>query len=298
VELLAENAGSRPSLQLPVGTAGKVGFVEMEFAPSRGLTRLVRSRYQIPLQLLRAMHYDSAEPTMAYMSVIAPVGGVVQGDRLKLSAKARAGAAAHVTTVSATNVYSMETDYGSLEEELCVDADAYLEYLPDPIIPHRNARYRQSTRLVVDPDGCLVYGEILLPGRIHMNAEVFQYDEVDFRLRALRPDGSLLFVDHFLLEPKQMNCDQIGRVGSLGIITTIYVLCPPRYLPDLRQALSEASLQPPLALVGFSELPESSGMMLRGLTADTVLAGRLLTSAWQAARRVLRGTPIPEVRKY
>lgn len=295
---LPAQTGDHPTLQLPVGTPGKVGIVHMEFAPARGLTRLVRSRHQVPFQLLRAMHYDPAEPAMAYMTVASPVGGVVQGDRLTLSATVRTGSAAHVTTVSATNVYTMEVDYGSLDEELMVEAGAYLEYLPDPIIPHKGARYRQSTRLVVDPEGCLLYGEMLLPGRIHMNGEVFAYQEVDFRLRALRPDGSLLFVDRFVLEPQRINCRQVGRLGRLGVMTTLYILCPPGYLAPLRQALGAVTLPPAEGLVGFSELPERSGMMLRGLTADTVEASRLLRAGWQAARAVLRGTPIPDTRKY
>lgn len=305
------------SLPLPVGSPGKVGFVTLAFAPVRGLTRLVTSRYQIPFQVMRAMHYDSDEPTMAYVTVVSPVGGVVQGDRLSLSATARTGSAAHITTASATNIYSMELDEGRLAEEFVVEADAYLEYLPDQLIPHRTARYRQETRFIVDPAGCLLYGETLLPGRIHMDDELFQYDWVDLGLRAERPDGTLLFADRLHLEPGRDDCRRIGRMGALPVMTSLYVLCPPSYQGALRTALDSLDFEPPEgksrgqsdlssagvcppegALVGVTELPAQSGLMLRGLTADTILASRLLKEAWRAARQVLRGTPIPAQRKY
>lgn len=290
--------GEDPALALPVGSPGKVGFVTLAFAPVRGLTRLVTNQYQIPFQVMRAMHYDGNEPTMAYVTVVSPVGGIVQGDRLSLSATARTGSAAHVTTASATNIYSMELDDGRLAEEFVVEADAYLEYLPDQLIPHRAARYRQETRFVVDPAGCLVYGEVLLPGRIHMDDELFQYDWVDLRMRALRPDGSLLFADRLFLEPGRADCRRIGRLGALPIMTSLYVLCPPTYQGALREALDSLEFEPPEALVGVTELPAQSGLMLRGLTADTILANRLLKSAWAAARQALRDTAIPAQRKY
>lgn len=285
------------TLTLPVGSPGKVGFLELEFAPVRRLTRLVTNHHQVPFQVLRAMHYDSEEPAMAYVTIISPVGGIVQGDRLRLAVTVRAGSAAHVTTAAATSIYTMETDYGRLEEVLTVEAGAYLEYLPEQLIPHRAARYRQSTRLVVHPEGCLLYGEILLPGRIHMNAERFCFDEVDLRLRALRPDQQLLFADRLLLEPQQAEVRRVGRMGPLEVMTTLYILCPPSFLPELRAKLVALDFQPPGALVGVSELPEGSGLLLRGLTTDTILANRLRYAAWQVARQVLRGTAVPERRR-
>lgn len=294
-----EETSSEPALQLPVGSPGKVGLLDMDFAVVGETTKMVAHKQRVPYQVLRAMYYDLSEPNMAYTTVLSPTGGLLQGDRLTLGITVRSGASVHVTTAAATNVYTMKADHASLDEELLVEPHGYLEYIPDPIIPHKHARYVQNTRLVADPDGVLVYGETLLPGRIAMDDEIFQYDRLDIRVRALRPDGKLLFNDRLYIDPTQAAWSNAGRMGDYLIMCNLFCLVPAQLLGRLREAFT--ALPPPPkadAVVGFSELPHESGLLLRCLAKDTITASGLMGEWWRCTRQALRGTQPPETRKY
>ena len=70
------------------------------------------------------------------------------------------GARAHVTTQSATKIHSMDANYAAQTQTLALADDAYLEFLPDPIIPHRRARFVSDTQISVAPSATLLYAEI------------------------------------------------------------------------------------------------------------------------------------------
>ena len=73
----------------------------------------------------------------------------------------------NVTTQSATKIHAMDANYALQTQEFVLDDGAYLEYLPDPVIPHRQARFASETRITVHPTASLVCSEIVQPGRTY-----------------------------------------------------------------------------------------------------------------------------------
>lgn len=112
---------------------------------------------------------------MAYIYVISPSGGILQGDRYRTDVLLKNKAVAHMTTQGATSIYSMNSNFASQIVNITVDENCYFEWIPDQIIPNKNSRYYQKVNLNIHDNATLVYSEILTPGRVAME-ESFEYD--------------------------------------------------------------------------------------------------------------------------
>ena len=106
-------------------------------------------------------------PDLAWLFMISTAGCVLQGDRLALDVTLAPGARAHVTTQSATKVHTMDANCAVQTQSIALADGAYLEFMPEPLIPHRGARYLADTRISIAPTATLLYAEILQPGRKH-----------------------------------------------------------------------------------------------------------------------------------
>lgn len=131
----------------------------------------------MPFLVQRALYWDEAMPQMPCIFIITTTGCVLQGDRMALEIEVGKNAQAHVTTQSATKVHMMNANYASQLQDIVVEEGGYLEYMPDPLIPHRTSRFLSKTRLSVAETGSLLYAEVVLPGRkYHHEDEMFGFD--------------------------------------------------------------------------------------------------------------------------
>ncbi|MFD8750349.1 urease accessory protein UreD [Kitasatospora sp. NPDC059577] len=292
---------------LAVGRPGKVGLLELAFERIGGRTELTGHYQKSPLQIMRPLYYDPARPDLAVTFLLSTGGGILQADRLRTDVRCGAGTAVHLTTQAATKVYRMEHDYATQLVHLTAGPGAYVEYLPEPVIPFVDSRLYQRTVLTVDPDATVLASETVLAGRLargERNAYRVFASDLDVR----RPDGSPVALDAVRLEPSR------GRAGGSGVagagsgvtgpavlaghdvMSSLYVLsplAPPGRVADaLHEALADCGL-----LYGVSVLPRDSGAWLRLLGSDTRACAAALRSAWDAVRRLLIGAPAPELRK-
>ena len=65
---------------------------------------------------------------MAYLFVVSPSGGILQGDRYRTDLLLKNNAKAHITTQGATRVYSMDSNSASQIVNITVGENCYLEY--------------------------------------------------------------------------------------------------------------------------------------------------------------------------
>lgn len=301
--------------QLGVGRPGKVGVLRLELAPSNGATRIVRSYSRVPLQVLKALYCDPARPDQAFLYLSSVAGGILQGDRLSVEVVARPGSRAHLTTQAMTKVYRMAHGYATQTVRLRAESGSYLEYLPDPTIPFRGARYHQELVLERAAGGTLLAWDILLPGRV-ASGEAFAYDIVCLRARGLAAaerTGSescqtdeqtasipLLpsFQDTLLLEPAQRDPHATGVLGPFSVIGTLYVLTDAVPVNTLVAALGDAAPAEPETVLGASALPNEAGALARVLGTSSSGVQRALLAAWACVRRLLLGGGLPDLRKY
>src|SRR5499426_1514503 len=180
--------------QMQSGAVGKAGFLHLGFARRGSRTILAELDYRIPYRAQRALYCDDAMPDLAHVFLITTTGCLLQGDRMALDVALGQGARAHVTTQSATKIHSMDANYAAQTQSIALADGAYLEFLPDPIIPHRRARFLSDTRISIAPTATLLYAEIVQPGRKHHHPdECFGATLVSLAMGAERPDGQTLF---------------------------------------------------------------------------------------------------------
>lgn len=269
------------------------GLLDLAFELRGGVTSLVERHQRFPLRLTVPLHLDPGDRGMAFVYVQNPTGAVFAGDRLELVVRAGAGTRVHLTTQAATKVARM--DDGDAWQRTLVEAgeDAYVESIPDALIPQQGARYAQDAVVRLAPGATFVGAELVAPGRV-ARGEAHAYERLLLRTAVHGPDGAELAVDALELEP--------GRrpPGARG------VLAGPRYLGTmlacgpgtgaLGPALDEALATSP-GRGAASSLPHGRGAVVRVLADTAPEARAALDAAWAVARRQLRGLDLPPRRK-
>lgn len=285
--------------QLGVGKAGKIGalLLRLEGDPSIKKT-VIREQYcKVPLFIQRAMYLEETLPAMAYVYIISPSGGILQGDRYRIDITLSNKAFAHVTTQSATRIYKMERNFATQMVNVVVEEGSYFEYIPDQIIPFRNSRFYQAVELNVHDNATMIYSEMLVPGRV-ASGESFEYDICYIKTIARNQVGKLRFMDVIKLEPKKEDLRVEGILGKFDVVGTVYIITREFYIKDLQQEINVkiAGLDGALS-GGASILPAKQGIIVRilGKTAGDVR--NMIFEALRISRNQIIGAPFSGIRK-
>jgi urease accessory protein len=281
---------------LPVGAPGKVGVLELALARRNGTTCVERQYQRAPLHTYRPIHLDANLPEMAFVFVQQFGDGFVDGDRCRIDIDCGPDAAAHITTQTATNLYRAEHNFATQVVDLRAGRGAVLEYLPDPVVPFRGARFFQRTRVSAEADSTVIVAEVLLPGRV-ARGELHAYDLYWAETEARRPDGTLLFADLIRLCPAEGGGPRsLALLGGRDVLATLYVITQGRRPDELVELLHKAASDEDV-FAGVSELPNDCGVSARFLGATSRAVRAAVTNVWNAARLALLGAPAPDLRK-
>ena len=280
--------------QMRSGAVGKSGRLRLGFEHRDGRTILADLESRTPFLAQRALHCDDALPDMAWLFMITPSGCVLQGDRLALDVSLGPGARAHVTTQSATKVHSMDANFAMQSQSFTLGEGAYLEFLPEPLIPHRQARFASDTRITIDPSASMLCSEIVQPGRRHHHPdECFGATLLSLATTAARPGGQPLFSEKLLVEPLQNPMRQTGVMNGFEAFGNV-VLCTPVDIAERVHAQLDADvdLQRGVAF-GACKLPNDAGLIYKVLGRDTAQVKAKVREFWEVARREITGAAIP-----
>nr|WP_202524274.1 urease accessory protein UreD [Kitasatospora sp. SID7827] len=287
---------ARPDTLAP-GSPAKVGVLDLAFAVRGGRTELVERYQKTPLQIMRPLWIDPLRPDAAHVYLMATGGGIAQADRYRIDVRCGPGTRVHLTTQAATKVFRMEQDYASQLVHLTADDGAYLEYLPDPLIPFAGSRFHQRTTVTAAPGATVVLAETLTAGRL-ARGERHDYRVLTTDLEITRPDGTPLAVDTLRLTPGADRAAVTGPAVLAGHdhLATLYAVSGLRPAAEIADTLYRA-LDGTGLRYGVSTLPEDSGAWLRLLEDSPVRTAAALDAAWRAVRLLLTGLPAPAPRK-
>jgi urease accessory protein len=281
---------------LDVGSAGKVGLLDLNLAVSGGITRLVRQFQQLPLYVFHPLYIDPKQLGMAFVYMLQSGEGIVQGDRYRLDLHCGPGTAVHFTTQAATKIYRMRDNFATQIVNLNVGPGAFVEYLPDPTLPFRDSRFYQRILLNLDPSATVIIGETLLPGRVahgEIHAYSLYYSEIEARLS----DGGLLFSDRLRLGGDAAFAASPGLLGPYTVLATLYVITCQLPGVTLVERLYQPLATQKEVIVGVSELPNNCGVFIRILGHNSIAVGAVMQLAWNEARLALLNLPAPDLRK-
>ncbi|MEO8340759.1 MAG: urease accessory protein UreD [Nitrospirota bacterium] len=279
--------------QLPSGVVGKNAFLRLGFERRGERTALIHLDRRAPLLVQQALYWDEALPDLPCVFIITTTGCILQGDRFNIEIDLASDTRAHITTQAATKIHSMDANYAAQTQSIELGENAYLEYLPDPIIPHARARFITTTHVCVHPSATLLYSEIMMGGRkYHGEGELFQYDVFSSTVRAQRPDGIELFTEKFVIEPYMHNVRQVGVMGTFDVFANVVLLTPKHHADKVfDQVPAVVNLEEQWA-AGASRLPNDAGLVFKVLGQESEPVRAKVRAFWSIVRQTVTGAPV------
>ncbi|AHF92497.1 urease accessory protein UreD [Opitutaceae bacterium TAV5] len=150
-----------------------------ELSPVTGRTVLARQSFRAPFHLGKPYH-DTATGTLI-AQIVNPTAGILAGDELRSDISVGPGASLLVTTPAATRIFttparpadndragaSPPPRVAECRQRFAVESGGWLEFMPEPLVPHQHSRYRQFTEVDISAHAAgLLFGDFLMPGRI------------------------------------------------------------------------------------------------------------------------------------
>lgn len=270
----------------------KGGYLRLGFElDARNRTILRDWERRAPMIVQQALYFDEQWSELPCVYILCSGGPMLEGDRYLQQITLQTAASAHISTGAATKVAPARSGFCHSRVELTLYAGAYLEYLPEPTIPCRNACYDSEFLIRIADGGSLILCDTILCGRKY-SAELFEYGWLRNTIRAERHSGRLLFCDQMFHSPQSRPARSAGRMGRFDIRATVYVI-------SHRQAIEKiyASFTPLIsdeAMAGLTTLHEGCALRLTVLGMESGEVKRIIRDFCSLARQTIKGRRLPE----
>lgn len=280
--------------QLPSGKFAKDGRLRLRFEKRENRSILALMERKAPLLVQRALYCDEGMPVLPVVFIISNSGGILQGDRYTLDFSVGPGACGHITTQAATKIHEMDANYAAQTQDITLEEGAYLEYLPELVIPFCHSRFHTCTQIRIAPTATLLYSEILMGGRqFYRDGELFQFDLFSSTVSAERLDGTNLFVEKFLIEPERSTVFQLGIMGKFTVFGNVILLTPPEQAIAIQEQVPAIWNREENWAAGISRLPNEAGLIYKVVGQESSTVRAKVRDFWGLVRHQVTGFVVP-----
>ncbi|MCX8496231.1 MAG: urease accessory protein UreD [Akkermansiaceae bacterium] len=173
------------------------GYLTLECARRENGTPFIsRQDFRVPIHIGKG-HVDEGA---LVLNLSNPTAGFFDGDRVDLDITVADGARLVLSTPAASRVYRTRSGKPAANfQNFTVGEGAFLEWIPEAFIPHADASYEQTTRILLAPSSSLLFFEWIAPGRV-ASGEAFAYQNLRWEMD-LRIGGNLTARERFNLKP-------------------------------------------------------------------------------------------------
>lgn len=279
-----------------IGCPGKHGYLNLGFElNSEGRSILRELDRRAPLIVQQELYFDEQMPGMPCVYILSSGGPNVDGDRYVQNFKVGKDAMAHISTGAATKLAEMKRNYSGMTQKIVLEEGAYLEYLPEPIIPCKHTRFICDTQIIAHPTAALVYSEIYMPGRKHHgDGEIFQYDILSVCTHAERPDGEQLFREKFIIDPAANPLRCAGQMHGFDVFANVVVVAPEEQAEAVYAATEPFYDKERRLAAGITHLPNKAGVLFKALGMEPGPVKALVRQFASQVRMAVKGKPLPE----
>lgn len=265
--------------------------LHLHFEPGREGTTILRVKQQEPpWRVVRGFPTASGE-TLAHIHNVS--GGILAGDDLEWRVEVAAGAHVQITSTGATRIYRSRSAgrIARQQANVSVGEGAYLEYLPDPLIPFAGSRFEQTTRVHLSRSASLIWWDLVAPGR-EASGEMFRYESLTSSFELTAEDAPVA-AERWSLEPLVRALDSPARLGSFRHFASCYICRagqPAVYWRSFEAELQRAAGQfrDPDVLWGITSL-RAHGLVIRAVAKSGQALSSGLVELWKAAKWYLCG---------
>jgi urease accessory protein len=231
----------------------------------------------------------------ATLFLLNPTGGVLGGDRLETRVELGPGSRVCLSTPSATRVYRSAGPPAIQRMTARVGEGAWLEYVPDHLIPSPGARLIQSIELSLAPGAAAVLCDAWSVGRM-ARGEAWLFDLLDSGIVATDAEG-LLFKERVVLDGARA-WGGLGAADGMAYVAAVLCLAPSHPRLDGLAAALEARMAGTVmnGRAGVTPLARG-GVLVRILAPSAPAMQASIHSAWAACRAWLWGLPPLHLRK-
>ncbi len=273
--------------------AGWTGELRLDVENRRGKTVAKNVYFQGALKVMRPIYHNNSGQVCYY--ILNPGGGYLDGDRYHMKIALENQARLTLTTQSATKVYRTPHTHAYQETEIHLKKGSFLEYVPDPLIAYRQARYKQKNVIHMEKGATFLYSDIITPGW-SPDGKKFSYDQLQL-INEIYMDQELVAYDHIKLSPENQNVESIGLMegfSHLGSMLVVGEQTTPELLDRLHHVIQSHTGS---YKVGLSQLPVK-GFSIRILANSTQEIERIFTSLHQMISHEWFDTTPSFLRKY
>jgi urease accessory protein len=255
-----------------------------------GATILRVKQQQPPWRVVRGFKAASGE-LLAHVHNVS--GGILDTDSLDWRIDVAQGAQAQVTSTGATRVYRSRTplSIASQRAALTVGENAYLEYLPDQLIPFAGSRFDQSMRVDLARGASLILWDKVAPGR-EASGELFRYESLASAFE-LMVEAEPIAIERWTIAPRLRRVEAVPRLGQFRYFGSCYICRagePAAYWLEFESAMQEIAdrISGPEVLWGITSL-RAHGIVARGVATTGRSLSDGLVEIWKAAKWHLCG---------
>lgn len=279
-----------------VGAPGKRGYLNLGFElDSDGKSILRELDRRAPLIVQRELYFDEKLPGMPCVYILSSGGPNVDGDRYMQNIHVGRNAMAWVSTGAATKLAAMKYNYSGMVQDIVLDEGAYLEFLPEPIIPHGSTRFICDTRMCVHHTATALYSEIYMGGRKYYNGgELFKFDILSVCSHGERPDREQLFREKFIISPQKGHIRDCGVMGQYDIFANVIVMTPADKAEMIYQNTEAYIDRKNHVAAGVTHLPNGAGLLFKVLGMETGPVKAAVRDFASKVRMAVKGVPLPD----
>lgn len=250
----------------------------LRFARAGGRTALLDQFVPYPFHVTRVLRAGAGAGDPATVYLQSASGGVYADDDLSLALTVADGAAAHVTTQSATIVHDTFGRAARLATMARVAHGGFLALLPDPLVLFPGATLSSHTDLVLADDATAILVESVCLHDPRGEGRVF--DRLSASVTVRDTTGRVRLHDRGEVDGHALGgMAVLGRYRAWGLLL---LLAPAAALPD--PAALEAAAEASGCHAGASPAPNGAGLAVRLAGPDGGVLGRCVgTLARQAA---------------
>lgn len=280
-----------------VGAPGKHGYLRMGFEIDRDGKSILRDLdRRVPIIVQQELYFDRNWKELPCVYILSSGGANLDGDRYQQDIYLKKDAFAWVSTGAATKLSEMERNYSGMKQNFTLDEGSYLEFMPEPVIPCRNTRFICDSVLTVHPSATLFYSEVYMGGRkYYVKPEAFDYDILSVCCRGRRPDGTDLFREKFVVEPKRLlNPRQLGVMGNFDIFANVIVMTPPEKAEEIYGKTEAFINRDDMLAAGITRLPNGAGVLFKVLGMETGPVKKVVRNFCSTVRQCVKGIPVAD----
>lgn len=279
-----------------VGAPGKHGYLRLGFEldkEGKSILRDLDRRH--PLIVQQELYFDEEMPEMPCVYILSSGGPNVDGDRYRQDITVKKDAYVWVSTGAATKLAEMRYNYSGLVQNIVLEDNAYLEFMPEPVIPCKHTRFISDTRLTVAENATVFYSEIFMGGRKYYNeGELFQYDILSVCSHGERPDGKQLFREKFVIDPAMEHPRNLGVMGRFDVFANVLVMTPKEKADEIYDRTEAFLDRSNMIAAGITRLPNDAGLLYKVLGMEPGPVKKMVRSFCSTVRQVVKGHPVPE----